>query len=181
MTDPAISDGLDALALLRRNQDSVTRLIDAYKGLCERGRDTAAEKMAVAQRLHLELTVTTLPQQEILGPPLRAVTGDTSLWRSQDASAWSLIAHLSMGEPGNSRFDGRLLVLGGELVRQYAQDSREALAHASGLDLAALGAAMRARQQELMAEFDAPAPAPEDESGDPVGQPVSDALTRDPD
>jgi hypothetical protein len=165
----------DALALLQQDQASVVTLLDAYKALCERSGVTLAEKHAVAHRLHLEVTLGAMPQQELLGPPLRAALQDASLFRAQDASAWSLIAHLSMGEPGDSRFDARLMALGGELVRHWAQDRREVLPRAYGtaLDLRALGDRMRARKAALMAEFDPPLDDEEDESDDPVGRPVS--------
>jgi hypothetical protein len=168
----------DALALLQQDQASVATLLDAYKGLCDRPGVTLAEKHAVAQRLHLELTLGAMPQQEVLGPVLRAALQDPAVFRAQDASVWSLIAHLSMGEPGDSRFDARLMSLGGELVRHWAQDRREVLPRACGtaLDLQALGDRMQARKGELMAEFDPPTDDEEDESDDPVGRPVSSSA-----
>ena len=169
----------DALSLLHADQDAIARLLDAYKALCERAGVTLAEKDAVAQQLHLDLTVGAMVQQEILGPPLRAALQDPTLFRAQDASAWSLIAHLSMGEPGDSRFDTRLLALGGELLQHWAEDRRDSLlfACATSLNLVELGERMQARQLELRAEFALPSDE-EDESDDPVGRPVSAALQR---
>jgi hypothetical protein len=168
MTGVASSE-MDALALFVQGQASIGKLLEAYKGLCQRPGETGAEKRAVAQRLHLELTVVTLSQQELLGPLLRAASGDAALLRAQDASAWSLIAHVAMGEPGSPRFDARLLALGGELVRQVAEDGRGALTRVpASVDLKTIGAQMRRRQAELMDEFEAPLGI-EDESADPVG------------
>ena len=169
----------DAMAWWHDTRGSVGLLVEAYRGLCERGADTRAEKLAVVERLGLELALNAQVEHELLAPALRiAASGPSSAHSARDAG-WALEAHLASGQPGDANFDARLLRLADELARRGEESGREIVrrAAADGLDLAALGTRMALRKRELI---EARGPEqPEDESADPVGRPVSPALRSD--
>lgn len=166
----------DAMAWWHDTRGSVGRLVEAYRSLCERGPGTRAEKLAVVERLGLELTLNAQVEQELLDPALQVAVSEPSLTRSARDAASALAAHLSSGEPGEAHFDARLLLLADELARRGEELRREVVRRAAalGLDLTALGARMALRKRELT-EAQGPDQA-EDESADPVGRPVSPSL-----
>jgi hypothetical protein len=176
-----ITPPADMLALLDDGRASIALLVDAYRTLCGRGGETRAEKQAVVERLGLELTLNAQVEQDILDPVLRVAPHDPSLMHLARDSAWALVAHLSTGEPGETQFDTRLLLLADDLGRRSVGAQREIARRAeeARLDLIQLGADMAARKLELLEAYQRDAQdgvATEDESADPVGQPVAPPL-----
>jgi len=172
MTD-ASSRPADAQAVLHAGNASVALLVSAYRTLCERGPGTEAEKLAIVDRLNLELTLHAQVEQELIDPALRLVADDTSLMHSARDAAWALVAHLSSGDPGEPRFDVRLLLMADDLARQWSGAEREIerRLQAAHVDTHALGLRIIERQRELLQAYGEPLPgeALEDEEADPVG------------
>ncbi len=168
----------DAVAVLLQNRVSIRHLLDAYAALCARqGDNTQGEKLAIVERLSLELTLDTQVEEEMLFPSLHVAGVNLAPFQALHDSAWGLIAQMSMGEPGDLRFDGKVLSLGREMAQRMEQvhDETLPLLPASGIDLRELGARMLARKAHLMDAFDRPAEE-EDDDDDPVGGPVSGTL-----
>ena len=167
----------DAIGVLLRNRASVNGLLDAYAALCERTGDTASEKLAIVERISLEVTLDTQVEEELLFPALNVAGIDLQAFQGFHDTAWALIAQLSMGEPGDLRFDSKVLLIGRDLAQrmQLVHDQTLPLLPGAGLDLVDLGQRMQARKATLMDAFDRPAEE-EDEDDDPVGRPVSGLL-----
>jgi len=169
----------DVIGVLLQNRASVSQLLDAYAALCERvGDPTEAEKLAIVERISLEVTLNTQVEEEMLFPSLHVAGIDLSPFQAFHDTAWALIAQLSMGDPGDLRFDTKVLSLGRDLVGRMQQVHDVTLPQLppSGIDLGELGARMLARKAHLMEAFDRPAEDDEDEDDDPVGRPVSGTL-----
>ena len=160
----------DVIALLQQNRASIRQLLDAYASLCDRTGDTEGEKLAVAERLNLELTLDTQIEEEVLFPSLHAAGLNLGPFQALHDSAWGLVAQMSMGAPGDMRFDEKMLSLGRDLTARMLQvhDETLPLLPGSGIDLSGLGARMVARKRHLLKTFDSPAGV-EDEDDDPVG------------
>ena len=173
-TPPTPADVID---LLVQNRESIHHLLDAYATLCGRDGDTRGEKLAVVERLSLELTLDTQIEEELLFPALHTAGLNLGPFQGLHDSAWGLIAQMAMGEPGDLRFDGKVLALGRDVatLMQKVHDETLPLLPRSGIDLRALGARMLARKAHLMDAFDRPADM-EDEDDDPVGGPASGTL-----
>lgn len=165
----------DVIGVLLQNRASINQLLVAYAALCERSGETEGEKLAIVERISLEVTLDTQVEEELLFPSLHVAGIDLAPFQALHDSAWALIAQLSMGDPGDLRFDSKVLTLGRELAgnMQRVHDVTLPQLPPSGLDLGELGARMLARRAHLMEAFDRPA---EDESDDPVGRPVSGTL-----
>ena len=166
----------DVIGVLLQNRSSVNQLLDAYAALCERTGDTATEKLAIVERVSLEVTLDTQVEEELLFPALHVAGIDLQPFQGFHDTAWALIAQLSMGEPGDLRFDSKVLLIGRDLTQRMQQVHDQTLPQlpGSGIDLAALGQRMLARKATLMEAFDRP--AEEDEDDDPVGRPMSGLL-----
>lgn len=161
----------DVIALLQQNRASICRLLEAYAALCERNDDTGGEKLAVAERLNLELTLDTQVEEEVLFPSLHAAGLNLGPFQALHDSAWGLVAQMSMGQPGDIRFDEKMLSMGRDLATRMRQvhDETLPLLPGVGIDLNDLAVRMDARKRQLMKEFDSPADV-EDEDDDPVGE-----------
>lgn len=176
MTAYAPSIPLDAVAVLSLSRSSVLQLLGAYDALCERDGDVRSEKLAVVERLSLELTLDTQVEEEVLMPLLHRAGIDLSPALALHDCAWSLVARMSMGDPGDLRYDAKLRLLGRDLaarLRHLHEQTMPAL-EASGIDLNELGCRMVARKVELLDAVDRD--DAEDEEDDPVGRPVSARL-----
>lgn len=186
---PAVSapmplDGLappsDALELLRREQVSINKLFFAFHLLCER-QDTAREKQAILERLHLELAVHVRVVDEVVLDALPSGDPDADLAdevRSQQASIEDMVGTLMhMGEDDPSR-DAKVEALG-EFVERHLGHERNLLfprLKQAEIDLKALAQSVRERQDLLLQKYQrllAHRDPPEDESDDPVGRPSS--------
>lgn len=167
----------DVIGVLLQNRASVNRLLDAYAALCDRSGDTANEKLAIVERVSLEVTLDSQVEEELLFPALHLAGIDLKPFQGFHDTAWALIAQLAIGEPGEVKFDSKVLSLGRDLARRMQQVHDVTLPQlpGSGIDLATLGQRMIDRKDRLMEAFDRPADE-EDEDDDPVGRPVSGLL-----
>ena len=123
---------------------------------------TSADRKALAMKICDELTVHAQIEEEIFYPALRDATSDAAKLldeaQAEHQEAKQMIARLrSMGQ-ADAGMDALVAELNGA-IEHHVKEERDELfpkARSCGLDLDALGARLRERQQELQGE---PAPA----------------------
>jgi len=145
----------DAIAILSEDHKNVkTMFTDFTKLMKSEGKDE--EKGALVEKICEEFTVHTQIEEEIFYPAVRAAIGDDDLMDEADvehAGAKELIAQLEEMEPGDDHYDAKVTVLG-ENVDHHVKEEQDEMfpkAKKAKLDLAALGAQMLERKQELQA------------------------------
>jgi len=157
-------EDMDAIALLKADHRKVEDLFAAYE--TAKG---SARKQKLVQQICTELTVHTLIEEEIFYPACRGAVEKDLLDEGyvEHDGAKVLIAELLGSEPSEEFYDAKVKVLS-EMIEHHVEEEEKrsegmfAQARAGGLDMDALGDQMRARKQELMAEFEAEGlPAPE--------------------
>ncbi|MBE7368229.1 hemerythrin domain-containing protein [Ramlibacter pallidus] len=142
----------DACDLLDADHIAVKHLFVEYARLAMAAPAAAADREPLARRICSELTVHAQIEEEIFYPALREVVDDPSLLDEAEAEhqqAKDLIAQIEAAPPGPAKDD-----LVSELARaieHHVKEERDDLfpKARTSLDLDALGAQLRERQQEL--------------------------------
>lgn len=147
----------DAIALLTQDHAEVKALFAQYKKLCKSDADSA-EKQAVAMEICSQLTAHATVEEEIFYPATRADGTDDLLDEAEveHASAKDLIAQIEAMEPDDALYDAKVTVLG-EYVDHHVKEEQDELfpkVKAMKLDLDGLGAQIKARKEELLAELE---------------------------
>ena len=143
----------DAIAMLRADHKNVSALFEQF----EKSR-SPAKKKSLVQQICLELTVHAQIEEEIFYPAVQQALRDKELVpeaRVEHASLKALIAQVEGVEPEGEMYDARVKVMS-EYVKHHVKEEQNemfAKVKTSRLDLAALGAQMDARKQELMAQL----------------------------
>jgi hypothetical protein len=175
----------DALALLRRSQQSLDQLFFAFHLLCERD-DTDEGKRALIERLHLELAVHLQLVEEVVHPALQQ--GGSAAYaeligeaRRAHRGAREMLAAIVASALADAGRDAKVEALGEFVARQFEHERgllfpalRQALP-----SLDELGVCLLQRRQALMAQYTralSHGSLPEDESDDPVGRPVKEGV-----
>ncbi len=146
----------DAIAILSADHQKVQALFEQYEALKEDG--DSEEKSALAAQICLELTVHAQAEEEIFYPAVREAIEDDDLMDEAEvehASAKDLIAQLSEADPEDDLYDAKVKVLG-EYINHHVEEEEGEMfpkARKAKVDLAALGAEIEARKEELMAEI----------------------------
>jgi hemerythrin superfamily protein len=154
----------DAIALLSADHKKVKALFKQYEEMKEDG--DSEEKAALAAQICLELTVHAQAEEEIFYPAVREAIDDHDLLDEAEvehASAKDLIAQLGEADPEDDLFDAKVKVLG-EYINHHVEEEEGEMfpkAKKAKLDMAALGAQIESRKEELMAEIAGEAEAPE--------------------
>jgi hemerythrin superfamily protein len=145
--------GADAIALLEADHREVEQLFAEFEDATgdAQKRDLAIA-ICVALKVHARL------EEELFYPAAFKVLDDKSLLEEaqvEHASAKDLIAQIESGAPGEAFFDARVTVLAEYIDHHVTEEEEEIFPQCrkSKLDLAALGAVMALRKQELMAGF----------------------------
>ena len=131
-------------------------LFKQYDKLVESG-GSEDEKQALAEQICQMLTVHATIEEEMFYPAAREALGeDGDLVDEADiehASAKELIAQIEGSSPEDDHFDARVKVLGEYIDHHVKEEEGEMFPKAKkgGLDVAALGAELSARKQELIA------------------------------
>ena len=143
----------DAIALLEADHRQVEKFFDQFEDATG---DTEKRKLAnaicVALKVHARL------EEELFYPAAATVLGDLGLIEEaqvEHASAKDLIAQIEAGAPGEMLYDAKVKVLG-EYVDHHVTEEEDEIfpeVRKSKLDLAALGARMALRKNELMTGF----------------------------
>jgi iron-sulfur cluster repair protein YtfE (RIC family) len=147
----------DACDLLDADHIAVKHLFVEYARLAVAGGDASEEKLALAQKICSELTVHAQIEEEIFYPALRKVIAAPALLDEAEAEhheAKELIARIEALSAADAEMDELVSQLA-RAVEHHVKEERtqlfpKALA-APGLDLDALGARLKQRQQELEA------------------------------
>jgi len=156
------SAGDDAIKLLTADHKEVRALFKEYEKLVEADADDE-EKQTLAEQICMMLTVHATAEEELFYPAAREAMGeDEDLIDEADvehASAKDLIAQIQESSPAEELYDAKVKVLGEYIEHHVKEEEGEIFPKAKkgGLDLAALGAEIAARKEELMAELGADA------------------------
>jgi hemerythrin superfamily protein len=153
----------DACDLLDADHIAVKHLFVEYARLAFAGGNAAAaDKLALAQKICLELTVHAQIEEEIFYPALREVIDEPELLDEAEAEhqeAKALIAQIQAMGQADAAMDDLVAELN-RAIGQHVKEERDELftkTRASDIDLDALGAQLQQRQDELMAEGAKPA------------------------
>ena len=154
----AKSAGDDAIKLLTADHKEVRALFKEYDKLVEADAGDE-EKQALAEQICMMLTVHATAEEELFYPAAREALGeDEDLIDEADvehASAKDLIAQIQESSPAEELYDAKVKVLGEYIEHHVKEEEGEIFPKAKkgGLDMAALGAEIAMRKEELMAEL----------------------------
>ncbi|MDP1597979.1 hemerythrin domain-containing protein [Phenylobacterium sp.] len=147
----------DAIALLKADHRKVEGLFEDFEKAT-----ASAKKAALVRQICTELTVHTKIEEEIFYPACRGKIEEDTLDEAyvEHDGAKMLIAELMDGAPDDAFYDAKVKVLSEEIKHHVKEEEARsegmfAQAREAGLDMDALGDAMRARKAELLAEFKA--------------------------
>jgi hemerythrin superfamily protein len=149
------SADLDAIELLEQDHKEVKTLFRRFNKLAAAG-GTAEERQDLAMDICAALSVHAQIEEEILYPQAREVVPDEGLVKEalvEHASAKDLIAQIESMDPSDEMFDAKVKVLG-EYIDHHVKEEEEELFPKirRRLDIRELGARLKARKVELMAE-----------------------------
>jgi hemerythrin superfamily protein len=147
----------DAITLLKNDHREVEGWFDEFEAT-----DSGAKKQKLAKQICTALTVHTIIEEEIFYPACREAGVEDDMMDEADVEhdgAKRLIEEIQAGAPGDDHWDAKVTVLG-EMIRHHVKEEEQrdgmfAKAKKAGLDLDALGQALKARKSELMREMKA--------------------------
>ena len=147
----------DAIAVLKADHRKVEGLFEDFEKATG-----SAKKAALVRKICTELTVHTMIEEDIFYPACRGKIEEDTLDEAyvEHDGAKMLIAELIDSEPDDAFYDAKVKVLSEEIKHHVKEEEARsegmfAQARDAGLDMDALGEAMRDRKAELMAEFEA--------------------------
>ena len=152
--DSRVAKTDDAITLLTADHDKVKKLFKSF----ESSGSNADKKEALVAEICTELTMHATIEEEIFYPAAREALEEQDLLDEAEvehASAKELIAQLEDMKPGDELYDAKVTVLG-EYIDHHVKEEQEAMfpkIWKAKLDLNALGAQMKARKEELLAEM----------------------------
>lgn len=143
----------DTIELLTADHEKVKSLFEQFKKLSDRSK---VNKKKLADQIPLELTVHAQVEEEIFYSAMREATADDDMLDEaivEHASAGNLIAQIREIDPGDDLYDAKVKVLSEQIEHHVGEEEEEMLkkARAAKRDLAALGAEMATRKDELLA------------------------------
>ena len=153
---PSKSAATDAIEVLSTDHKQVKTLFKQYDQLVESD-GSEDEKQALAEQICQMLTVHATIEEEVFYPAAREALGeDADLVDEADiehASAKELIAQIEGSSPEDDHFDARVKVLGEYIDHHVKEEERDMFPKVkkAKLDTAALGTALVARKEELIA------------------------------
>jgi hemerythrin-like domain-containing protein len=142
----------DAIALLESDHEAVKQLFADYGSA-----GSVGDRKALVARICTALSVHIQIEEEIFYPAVKAALKDTLLVPEatvEHAGVKDLIAQLEGAEPDGEMYNARVKVLS-EYVKHHVMEEHKEMfpqARATTLDMAELGARMRARRDALLAE-----------------------------
>ena len=143
-----------AVTLLKKDHREVEGWFDEYEQL-----EADAEKLALFNKIALALKVHTRIEEEIFYPEERGEVEDDLLDEAyvEHDGAKKLIAEIEAMRPGDEFYDAKVKVLG-EYIKHHVKEEEQpggifAQAKKGDEDLEAMGKRIKARKEELMAEF----------------------------
>lgn len=155
----------DAVALLKADHRTVEQLFEQFESA-----SGAARKEKIALQICMELTIHAKIEEEIFYPACEGKIEDDLLKEAyvEHDGAKVLIAEIEAGAPSDEFYDAKVKVLSEQIEHHVGEEEQRmegmfSQARKAGLDMDALGDQLRARKEELMAEYKAtglPKPEP---------------------
>lgn len=147
----------DAIALLKADHRKVEKLFEDFEKA-----SGASRKANLVKQICMELTVHTMIEEEIFYPACRGQIEDGTLDEAyvEHDGAKMLIAELTDSAPEEAFYDAKVKVLSEEIKHHVHEEEMRsegmfAQARDAGLDMDELGERMRARKEQLTAQFEA--------------------------
>lgn len=145
----------DAIALLKADHRKVEELFEKF----EKARGSE-RKQSLATQICTELTIHATIEEEILYPASKGEVENDLLDEAyvEHDGAKVLIAKISAGSPDDEFYDAKVKVLS-ELIKHHVKEEERpgegmfAQLRQAEVDLVALGDRLKARKQQLTAEF----------------------------
>ena len=154
--DPSDTAMVDAIALLKSDHRKTEDLFVQYEAS-----DDEDEKTALAHQICTELKIHTLIEEEIFYPALEGKIKDDTLEEAfvEHDGAKVLINDIEAGTAEDEYYDAKVKVLSEEVKHHVKEEEMPdvgmfAQARAAEIDLMALGAELKARKLELVAQAD---------------------------
>ena len=150
-------DQPDAIALLKADHRSVEDLFAKFE---KASGDGAKQKLA--KQICLELTVHTMLEEEIFYPACEGKVEEDLIKEAyvEHDGAKVLIAEIEAGSPSDEFYDAKVSVLSEQIEHHVGEEEMRmegifSQARKAGLDMDALGEQLRARKDELVAQYKA--------------------------
>lgn len=147
----------DAIALLKADHRSVEDLFEQFEGASGDGK-----KQKIALQICLELTVHAQIEEEIFYPACEGKVEEDLLEEAyvEHDGAKVLIAEIEAGGPDEKYYDAKVKVLSEQIEHHVKEEEKRmegifAQARHAGLDMDTLGDQLRARKEELIANYKA--------------------------
>jgi hemerythrin-like domain-containing protein len=146
--------GQDAIAMLTAEHRQVEQLFKQYEDLSDRAK---ASKKKLADQICTALILHTSIEEEIFYPALRDASKEAGDKLDEaiveHAAAKDLIAQIQEMDADDDLYDAKVQVLSEQVEHHVQEEEKEMfpMAKKAGLDLAALGQEMAAREKELSA------------------------------
>ena len=147
----------DAIALLKADHRTVEDLFEQFEKASGDGR-----KQKIAEQICLELTVHATIEEEIFYPACEGKIEEDLLKEAyvEHDGAKVLIAEIEAGGPDDEYYDAKVKVLSEQIEHHVEEEEKRmegmfSQARKAGLDMDALGEQLRARKEELTAQYKA--------------------------
>ena len=151
----------NALKLLSEDHKKVKKMFKEFEKLKEGG---SARKTELVRQICMELTIHAQVEEEVFYPAVRDAIDDDDLMDEADvehASAKDLIAQIQSMSPGDDHYDAKVTVLG-EYINHHVKEEEDEMfpkVRKAKVDVAALGAEIAQRKQEMQKSGVGGAPA----------------------
>jgi hemerythrin superfamily protein len=148
------SKGPDAIALLKADHRAVEKLFGQF----EKAKATDRKK-ALADKICLELRVHMQVEEEIFYPTSRDFLKDEDIVDEavvEHAAARELVGEIEGMDPGEELYDAKVTVLQEQIEHHVEEEEDEYFPKVkkTDMDLKAIGARIKARKEELMAQME---------------------------
>jgi hemerythrin superfamily protein len=145
----------DAIALLKADHRKVEELFEQFEGA-----SGSAKKQKIAQQICLELTVHAQIEEEIFYPACEGKVEEDLIKEAyvEHDGAKVLINEIEAGSPEDEYYDAKVKVLSEQIEHHVEEEEKRmegmfSQARKAGLDMDTLGEQLRARKEELVAEY----------------------------
>ena len=147
----------DAIALLKADHREVEELFEKFE---KASRDGTKRKLA--EQICMELTIHAQIEEEIFYPACEGKIEEDLIKEAyvEHDGAKVLIAEIEAGGPDDEYYDAKVKVLSEQIEHHVEEEEKRmegmfSQARKAGLDMDALGDQLRARKEELMAQYKA--------------------------
>jgi len=144
----------DAIELLMADHRVVEKLFEKFETT-----ENSGEKKSIAQQVCLELMVHSTIEEEVFYPAVKHAVDDDIYNEAyvEHDGAKMMIAEILEGGPEDDFYDAKVKVLS-EMIKHHVKEEEQrdglfAQAKKGDVDLAALGAELAKRKDEVIAEF----------------------------